>query len=172
MVSPDEALKRLLEGNRRYAQEKSIHPNRDQERRSATIKAQQPFAVILGCSDSRVPAEVLFDAGIGDLFVVRVAGNVLGPIELASIRLATTQLGVNFVFVLGHESCSAVNAVLSKQSDLIAPIADLIDIGAATTLEDAVKTNIKHITAQLSKELDIAVAGGYYSLEIGRVNLI
>jgi len=171
-MTPKEALKRLLDGNKRYVHEESEHPNRDRERRFATAKGQNPFAVILGCADSRVPAEVLFDAGIGDLFVVRVAGNVLGPIELASIRFATEQLGVKLVFVLGHENCGAIDAVLNKKSHLIAPIADLIEIGTSTILEDAVKTNIKHIVDQLTEEIDATALGGYYSLETGKVGLI
>ncbi len=108
-------LKKLLEGNERYVRFESEHPNRSRERLLETAKEQKPFAVIVGCSDSRVAAEILFDQGIGDLFIVRVAGNVVGDIELASIRFAVEQLGVSLIFVLGHENCGAVQAVFTGQ---------------------------------------------------------
>src|SRR5205807_2415474 len=83
-LTPKETLERLVEGNERYATDKLLHPDRTQDRREETVSTQEPFAVILGCSDSRVAPEILFDQGIGDLFPVRVAGNVVGPIELES----------------------------------------------------------------------------------------
>jgi len=166
-------LDRLLEGNKRYVSFESEHPNRSRERLLETAKEQNPFALIVGCSDSRVAAEILFDQGIGDLFIVRVAGNVVGPIELASIRFAVEQLGVSLIFVLGHENCGAVQAVFSGQGDLIKPISDHIEINEAKTLEDAVKNNILHVRDDLKGQFpSVDVQGGYYCLHTGEVSCL
>jgi carbonic anhydrase len=110
-MKPDQALKMLQDGNDRYIAGKPQHPNQDAERRRLTAtKGQYPFAVILGCSDSRVPAEVLFDQGVGDLFVIRVAGNIASVDEVASIEYGTDHLGSPLVVVLGHSHCGAVTA--------------------------------------------------------------
>lgn len=167
-------LERLLEGNRRYSAEKSLHPNRDKERRAETAAAQNPFAVILSCSDSRVASEIIFDQGIGDLFIVRVAGNVVGPLELSSIEFAVHQLGVELVFVVGHENCGAIQAVVSGQGALIAPIANLIQIGQEQTMEQAVKHNVLHVVQTLQKKMGekAHIAGGYYQLSSGLIEVI
>jgi carbonic anhydrase len=108
-VSADAALKALKEGNERYTQAKPIHPNVGKDRRTATtVDGQAPFASILSCSDSRVPLEIIFDQGIGDLFVVRVAGNQANSIETASLEFGTAVLGTPLILVLGHTHCGAV----------------------------------------------------------------
>jgi len=111
-VAPDEALKRLLDGNQRYAVAKAAHPNQTAECRTQIAGGQSPYAIVLGCADSRVPPEVLFDQGLGDLFVVRVAGNVLDDAGLGSLEYAADHLGVHLLVVLGHERCGAVDAAV------------------------------------------------------------
>ncbi len=110
MASPAEALSQLKEGNRRFAEGQAMAPRQDRSRREEVAGGQAPFAAVLGCADSRVPPEVIFDQGLGDLFVVRVAGNVAGAMERGSLELAATELGVKLILVLGHASCGAVSA--------------------------------------------------------------
>jgi carbonic anhydrase len=114
-ITPDEALKILREGNARFVADAHEHPHLNRERRGQTAsQGQKPFAAVLSCSDSRVPVELIFDRGIGDLFVVRVAGNVVGNSELASIEYAVEHLGAPLVVVLGHTKCGAVTAVVKE----------------------------------------------------------
>ncbi|MFF4185035.1 carbonic anhydrase [Streptomyces sp. NPDC001691] len=108
--TPAQALDTLLAGNRRFVAGTPGHPNQDAARRAELAPGQQPFAVLLGCSDSRLAAEIIFDQGLGDLFVVRTAGHVLGPEVLGSIEYATSVLDCRLVVVLGHDSCGAVAA--------------------------------------------------------------
>ncbi|MGW0664004.1 carbonic anhydrase [Streptodolium elevatio] len=108
--SPTETLELLLAGNRRFVDGAPKHPNQDAARRAHLAPAQTPFAVLLGCSDSRLAAEIIFDQGLGDLFVVRTAGHVLGAEVLGSIEYGTGVLGCRLVVVLGHDSCGAVAA--------------------------------------------------------------
>ncbi len=111
-ISPDQALSQLKEGNGRYATGAVKHPNQTPERRKETAtRGQKPFATILSCSDSRVPVEILFDSGIGDLFIVRVAGNVADVDEIGSIEYGVDHLGTPVLLVLGHTRCGAVTAV-------------------------------------------------------------
>jgi carbonic anhydrase len=105
-----EALAELLAGNRRFVTGGRIHPHQDAERRAALAEAQRPFAVVFGCSDSRLAAEIIFDRGLGDLFVVRTAGHIVGPEVLASIEYGVAVLGAPLVVVLGHDSCGAIRA--------------------------------------------------------------
>ncbi len=108
----DEALAKLLEGNARYVEQQRLNPNQTDERRDSLIGGQSPDAIILGCSDSRVPPEIIFDQGLGDLFVIRVAGNVVDDIVLASIEYAAEHLHTPLLMVLGHTNCGAVGAAL------------------------------------------------------------
>ena len=118
MISADEALQRLKEGNRRYVTGgHSADDNVSEERRLNTRSAQTPFAVILGCSDSRVPAEYVFDQGIGDLFVIRVAGNIAASAQIASVEFAISTFGTRLVVVLGHAQCGAIIATLENLED-------------------------------------------------------
>lgn len=115
MVNPLEALERLQVGNRRFVEgHQSRQHGSLREQLEANARSQSPFAVVLGCSDSRVPAEIVFDQGIGDLFVIRVAGNVVAPSQVGSIEFAAEQFGTQLVVVLGHSQCGAVNATLEQ----------------------------------------------------------
>ena len=109
-VAPAEAISKLKEGNGRYAGGNLQHPGQTTERRAELAKSQYPFATIVSCSDSRVPPEIVFDQGLGDLFVVRVAGNVVDDHALGSIEYSVDHLGVRLIVVLGHQSCGAVQA--------------------------------------------------------------
>jgi carbonic anhydrase len=186
--SPDEALERLVSGNKRYADDKTVCPDRHQERRMALISKQKPFAVIVGCSDSRVSPEILFDQGVGDLFVVRVAGNVVGPLEMDSIDYSVAVLKSSVVLVLGHQSCGAVTAVVNGQTADIQEVAKLIEPAVASVrgkpgdpVENAIKANVKRTVEQLKtskifapliQEQKLKIVGGYYHLENGIVELI
>lgn len=185
---PSEGYTRLMQGNARYVKGNLLHPDRDKERRTQTAISQKPFATILGCSDSRVAPEILFDQGIGDLFVVRVAGNVIGPIELASIEYSVIYLGASVLMVLGHEKCGAVDAVLQGITKDIEPIATLIQPAITqakteqgSTLENAIQDNVKNVVKQLEanpvladliKKKKFAVVGGYYDLVSGKVKVL
>jgi carbonic anhydrase len=115
MISAWDALKRLRDGNRRFVSE-----DRDSDtltntaRRQALTAGQEPFAIVLGCSDSRVPAEIVFDQGLGDLFVIRVAGNIVAPSQIASVEFAAERSGTRLVVVLGHSRCGAILATLEE----------------------------------------------------------
>ncbi|MEO6712231.1 MAG: carbonic anhydrase [Mycobacteriales bacterium] len=108
--TPESALAELLAGNQRFVDGTRIHPNQDAEHRATIAVAQQPFAVVFGCSDSRLAAEMIFDRGLGDLFVVRTAGHIVGAEVIASIEYGVTVLGAPLVVVLGHDSCGAILA--------------------------------------------------------------
>src|SRR5690242_15788255 len=115
MISAQEALQRLREGNQRYVEEtRSSDTLTGRVRRRAVAETQEPFAVILGCSDSRVPAEIIFDQGLGDLFVIRVAGNIVAPSQIGSVEFAAERFGLRLVVVLGHSSCGAVTATIEE----------------------------------------------------------
>ncbi|GGC92591.1 carbonic anhydrase [Tersicoccus solisilvae] len=109
-VSPAEAWQRLADGNRRFVAGRSNHPNQDAARRTALVNAQHPFAVIFGCSDSRLAAEIIFDVGLGDVFVIRTAGQVIDDAVLGSLEYSIAVLGVPLIVILGHDSCGAVTA--------------------------------------------------------------
>jgi carbonic anhydrase len=178
-------LKRLMDGNRRYMADQTSNPDRNAYRRQEVAKKQNPFAVIVGCSDSRVPPEIIFDEGIGDLFTVRVAGNVVGPLELDSVEYATEYLGATLVLVLGHESCGAVTTVLKGDLDDIEDVAQLILPAIqnipTNDVEAAVKANVKSTVNYLKQTTllkqsvsqgKIEIQGAYYHLVTGRVELL
>lgn len=187
-MTPKEALEILMSGNERFASDKSLHPDRTSERRQETAQLQEPFAIILGCSDSRVSPEILFDQGIGDLFIVRVAGNVVGSIELDSIDYSALYLHSSLILVLGHENCGAVSAVVSGQTKDIETVASMIQPAAYKTrhltenrLENTVRENVKivvkllrysRVISRLIQEKKIDVVGGYYNFHTGRVELL
>jgi carbonic anhydrase len=120
-ATPDEALRFLLDGNERFVTGGVAHPNQDAERRAEAASQQNPFAVLFGCSDSRVAAEIVFDRGIGDLFVVRTAGHLIGEEVLASIDFAVAVLGTPLVVILSHDSCGAVGAALEAHRSAVTP---------------------------------------------------
>ncbi|WP_416385078.1 carbonic anhydrase [Tersicoccus mangrovi] len=109
-VGPAEAWQRLADGNQRFVSDQSRHPNQDAARRTALVNAQHPFAVIFGCADSRLAAEIIFDVGLGDVFVVRTAGQVIDDAVLGSLEYSVAVLSVPLIVVLGHDSCGAVTA--------------------------------------------------------------
>ena len=123
--SADEALSRLLEGNRRYAANQSAHVNQSESRRRELIGGQQPFATIFGCVDSRVPPELIFDRGLGDLFVIRTAGHVLDDAVLGSLEFGVAELRIPLLVVLGHERCGAVKATLDVIDNHATPEAEI-----------------------------------------------
>ncbi len=187
-MNPTLALKQLVEGNKRYEQEMLLHPNRSKEARITTASGQNPFAIILGCSDSRVSPEIIFDQGIGDLFVVRVAGNVVGPVELDSIEYSALYLKSSIIMVLGHQNCGAIQAVINGQTQeieavasLIIPSLELARSQKGSLIENTVKDNVLYVVdvlrkspvvAKLIKEKKIDVVGGYYDFQTGAVELI
>ena len=120
-ATPDEALRFLLDGNERFVTGRAAHPNQDAERRAEAANEQRPFAVLFGCSDSRVAAEIVFDRGLGDLFVVRTAGHLVGEEVLASVDYAVVVLGTPLVVILSHDSCGAIGAALEAHSSGVTP---------------------------------------------------
>jgi carbonic anhydrase len=186
--TPDQALQNLMEGNQRFSKDKSLHLDRTSERRQELIANQAPFAVIVGCSDSRVAPEIVFDQGIGDLFIVRVAGNVIGPLEQDSIDYSVLYLKSSIIMVLGHENCGAINAVLAGTTKDIESVAELIKPAADATknqktnrLENTIKTNAKMMADQLkdspvlSKLIEkkkLSVVAAYYNFHTGKVEIL
>jgi carbonic anhydrase len=191
-VAPADAVSKLKEGNGRYTSGNLQHPGQTTERRAELTKDQHPFAVILSCSDSRVPPEIVFDQGLGDLFVVRVAGNVIDDHGLGSIEYAVDHLGARLIVVLGHQSCGAVKAAKetiaakSKASghiqSLVTAIRPVVEATAKDDLDTTVKANVKHVVQALRSSTpilkakvdsgEVQVIGGYYSLDTGAVSLL
>lgn len=127
-ATPATALRWLLEGNERFISGNRIHPHQDADRRTALAPAQRPFAVLFGCSDSRLAAEIIFDRGLGDLFVVRTAAHVVGPEVLGSIEYAVATLETPLIAVLGHDSCGAIAATLDAVQHGITPSGFMRDV--------------------------------------------
>jgi carbonic anhydrase len=162
MISAREALERLREGNRRFASGvRSSDTLISQARRSELAAAQEPFAIILGCSDSRVPAEIVFDQGLGDLFVIRVAGNIVASSQIGSVEFAAERFGTPLVVVLGHSRCGAVLATLEElmrprenQSRNLRSIVDRIrpsvEALLATELRDDPEALVRHAVGPTS----------------------
>jgi carbonic anhydrase len=193
-MSPDEALTLLKEGNARYVENTAKHPNQDQDRRTlTTTKGQHPYATVLGCSDSRVPPEVLFDAGIGDIFVIRVAGNVADTDETGSIEYGVDHLGTPVLVVMGHTRCGAVTAVVQKAEvhgsipSLVANIKPAVakakarnpGLGGDGLVEEAVKANVWQAVEDLlrtsqalrdrTKAGTVKIVGAVYDIETGKI---
>ena len=191
-MTPDEALKKLMDGNQRFVQGKLSNPNQDTVRLTEVAQGQSPFAAILSCADSRVPPEILFDQGLGDLFVVRDAGNVATPEEIGSLEYAVAILGSQVLLVLGHQSCGAVTAALqggdfSENIDLLLgqikpAVADFQgQQDDRDALKNAIEANVEFqvervksspIVSEKIEEGSLKVVGGYYNLETGEVSLI
>ncbi len=191
MPSPDVALQQLMDGNKRFIETSQTHPNQDSERRIALGNGQEPFAAVLACADSRVPPEVLFDQGLGDLFVVRVAGNILNDQLLGSLEYAAAHLNTPLIEVLGHTSCGAIGAV-AEGAELEGHIASLIpaiqpavdkvkdqegNLTDNAAMEVARMTaeqliNSEPIMADLVKAGKLKVVPAFYELESGEINLL
>jgi carbonic anhydrase len=198
MVSAREALERLREGNRRFVSSTRGNTVAGPARPIQLAPDQEPFAIILGCSDARVPAEIVFDQGLGDLFVIRVAGNIVAPSQIGSIEFAAERFGTRLVVVLGHSRCGAVLATLEElrrptenQSPNLRSIVDFIrpsveallsrDIvyEPADLVRDAIRANVRvsaghlrhgsAILEQLVRNEGLLVVGAEYSLETGIV---
>lgn len=191
ILSNEHALQKLTEGNKRYAAGKPVYPNQTMKRREEVAKNQSPFAVIISCSDSRVPPEIIFDRGLGDLFVVRVAGNIVGDVVMGSIEYAVEHLGVQLTVVLGHNRCGVVDAAIKSDGfhgsidSLIKAIKPAVERAKSQTgnLQDnAVKANVKIVVDQLKsskpilcelvKNNKLMIIGAFYDLDSGLVDTI
>jgi len=200
MIDAVSALKRLQKGNKRFVDGlRSIETMMTHTKRDELTGGQEPFAIILGCSDSRVPAEIVFDQGLGDLFVIRVAGNIVAPSQIGSVEFAASQFNTRLVVVLGHSQCGAICATVeelkrpnAEQSLNIKAIVDRIRPSVepfkATELwnddnalvEQAMRANVRasanqlrhgsSILENLSENHDLLIVGAEYSLETGEVN--
>jgi len=147
MISAQEALERLKEGNRRFVSEDwSTQTLPSGTRRREVAAGQQPFAIILGCSDSRVPAEMVFDQGLGELFVIRVAGNIVAPSQIGSVEFAAERFGTRLVIVLGHSKCGAIQATveeLERPSGMRSPNLRSIVDRVRPSVEELLKTDLR-----------------------------
>ena len=199
MVSAREALERLREGNRRFASNAKADETLIGQRLAEGADGQEPFAIILGCSDSRVPAEIIFDQGLGDLFVIRVAGNIVAPSQIGSVEFAATKFGTRLVVVLGHSRCGAIEETLSQLQepsenrsrnlrsivDFVRPsVESLLAQGLGDNPDEligqAVRSNVRasarqlrhgsEILEELEREQGLVIVGAEYSLESGFVD--
>lgn len=191
-TSPTRAWAELARGNARFAADEATHPNADAQQRRLVSTAQKPFAVVLGCSDSRVAAELVFDRGLGDLFVVRTAGHALDTAVLGSVEFAVEMLGVRVLVVLGHDSCGAVTAAMAARHEGTVPggfVRDIVErvTTSVLTAEHRGETSVagivrEHVQATASQLLErsetvrgavddgrLGVVGAYYTLADGLV---
>jgi carbonic anhydrase len=192
--TPDDALNNLMAGNARYMQGSPIHPNQSAERQAEVAQGQHPWAAILGCIDSRVPPELVFDQGLGDLFVARTAGQVIDNVVLGSLEFAVEE-GVKLIMVLGHQSCGAVNATiqtLQTNGHAEGQIATLVEAIKPAVIEaqsqpgdlldNAVRANValeveylkssSQVISQALGQGTIELVGARYDLGTGAVNVI
>lgn len=199
MLTPDDGLQRLVEGNRRFASGRSRNHGSAIERRIALSAGQAPFAVILGCSDSRVPPELIFDQHLGDLFVIRVAGNVALPSQVGSVEFAVELLGARLIVVLGHSRCGAIVATLDaieskidSRSPNLGAIVDAVrpavepliesEPDRDTLVESAIRANVvaaaghlassSHLLAARIGREELRVVGAEYAFDTGLVELL
>ena len=186
--TPEEALAALIAGNERYVDERSINPRSDMERVEETAPHQAPFAAVVGCSDSRVPVELLFDQGIGDIFVIRTAGNnVNSEMVMGSVDYAIEHLGVKVLLVLGHGSCGGVTGAISEDGHEHGNIGHLLGtiredvsdyVGKVENLDDAIRhhTHVQverilaypHVAEKIEKG-ELLVKAAYYDVNTGKV---
>ena len=191
-LSADEALKKLKQGNERFVQLHQKHPDESKKRRQEMLKGQHPFAVILSCSDSRVPLELIFDQGLGDLFEIKNAGNVLDDHVIGSIEYAVMHCGVKLIVIMGHQDCGAINATLSGVSetqyiksleDSIQPAIDKCkQKGLEITSDNVVKMHViqdieelmqkDHYLVDYMKKHKVKIIPAYYHLDTGKVDFL
>lgn len=190
-VDPDQALKMMLDGNNRYVSGAATRPHQTEARRQEVAKGQKPFAMVLSCADSRVPPEILFDQGLGDLFVVRVAGNIATNEGIGSLEYGAAVLGARLVMVLGHEYCGAVDAAFKGQDvpgniksvvSSIAPAVAHVKAKPNPTLDAATVENVKivleainsksTILSDMVKKGTMKIVGASYDLDTGHVSLV
>lgn len=186
-LTPAEALDRLMLGNQRFVENHMACPVDNPNRRIETAEKQTPFAIILGCSDSRVSPELTFSQGVGDIFVVRIAGNTVSPIALDSIEYSVIHNHSVIIIVLGHENCGAVDAVFNNNTKdipdvakLIQPVVNKVKKLPNPTIHDAIIANIQNSVAAVKaspviqkymQENKVMVRGAYYHLASGQVEL-
>ncbi|HEY9611164.1 carbonic anhydrase [Allocoleopsis sp.] len=189
--NPDAALKRLMDGNQRFVKQNSKHPDQSKARMKEVAQAQHPFATVLSCADSRVAPEILFDEGIGDLFDIRVAGNIVIPEVLGSIEYAVAILGTPVLMVLGHERCGAVTAAVQAERlpghigsfvKAIKPAISRTKGQSGDPVDNAVVANVQYqieklkrsstILSTRSQDGKLKIVGGRYDLDTGEVILI
>lgn len=189
-INPDLALQKLMTGNQRFVNKKRENPNQTVARLTEVARGQKPFAAVLGCADSRFPTEIIFDQGLGDLFVCRVAGNVATPEEIGSLEFGTLVLGAKVIIVIGHKRCGAVDATIKgaqvpgQIGSLLAAIQPAVESSKnlpGDRLENATKANVllqterlkaSPVISQLIKEGKLKVVGGYYDLDTGAVSMV
>jgi len=190
-ISGESAQQKLIDGNKRYVNAKLSHPNQTDQRRTEVAKGQHPFAAIVSCSDSRVPPEIIFDQGLGDLFVIRLAGNILDDAALGSLEYAVEHLGVKYIMVLGHERCGAVDATvkggevpghISSLVKAIQPAVEKVKNQPGDLLDNAVRANVTMVVQQLKssgpileelvKKDALTIAGARYDLDDGEVTIL
>jgi carbonic anhydrase len=195
MISAQEALIRLRDGNRRFVNSQATS---NQEHRASLVSGQEPFAIVLGCSDSRVPSELVFDQGFGDLFVIRVAGNIVAPSQIGSVEFAAARFGTRLVVVMGHSQCGAITATLEELSGRaetssrnlrsivtrVRPSVEAVLSGQPTEdlsvlMQAAIRANVRasanhlrhgsELLERLISDEGLLVVGAEYSLETGIV---
>lgn len=190
-LSADEVLSDLMAGNQHFAKSEMNHPHQDHKRMLELSKGQHPVAAVLTCSDSRVPPEIVFDKGLGDLFVIRVAGNVLDNNIIASVEYATEHLGTPLVIVLGHTKCGAVSAAVEHGKDTnhimqlvkeIEPAINQAKCQKGDEIENVIINNVINVTNELKnsqpllnsqiKEGKVKIIGAVYDIETGKVEII
>jgi carbonic anhydrase len=189
-LSPDTVLQKLMEGNQRFVDHRPQYPDQSALRLQEVAQAQHPFATILSCADSRAPAEIVFDQGIGDIFDVRIAGNIATPEAIGSIEYAVVLLSSPLVMVMGHERCGAVTAAVKNQSlpgDIstfvraIKPALKNIKNQPGDAVENAVVANVQYQIERLkrskllTKQVELGklkIVGGRYDLDTGKVTII
>jgi carbonic anhydrase len=187
---PSRTLTELLAGNRRFVAGRAVHPHQTLARMRELAKGQHPSAIILGCADSRVPPEVLFDKGLGDLFIVRVAGNLVNDENLGSIEYAVEHLGSRLIVVLGHERCGAVSAAVQggeapghvgKLLEALHPSIEESKGKPGDAVENAMRANVTHMVSlivademlePMIKSGKVKVVGARYALTSGAVSLV
>lgn len=194
VANADEALQRLLEGNQRYATNKSTDLNESQNRRTEVAGGQSPFATIFSCVDSRVPPELIFDRGLGDIFVIRTAGHVVDSAVLGSLQFGVAELKIPLLVVLGHEKCGAVKATVEAVEnnataeaeinwlvDGIRPAVEAAKAQPGDLLDNAVKANVSltvehlkssSILSEAVEKGELQIVGARYDLDTGLVEVI
>ena len=189
-ITPDKALQELLDGNERFANKKRRNPHQTYSRLVEVAKGQKPFASILSCADSRVPSEIVFDQGLGDLFVCRVAGNIATREEIGSLEFGSLVLGSKVIIVVGHERCGAVDATIKGAQvpgqigsllEAIRPSVESTKEQSGDKVENACKANIlsqikklksSSVLSKLIDEEKLIIVGGYYDLDTGRISRV
>ncbi|WP_265273960.1 carbonic anhydrase [Nostoc sp. KVJ3] len=189
-VTPDKALQELLDGNDRFVKRKRKNPHQSYTRLVEVAKGQKPFASVLGCADSRVPSEIVFDQGLGDLFVCRVAGNIATPEEIGSLEFGSLVLGSKVIMVVGHKRCGAVDAAIKgaqvpgQIGSLLAAIKPSVESSKGQSgdkVENACKANVlsqvkklksSTVLSELISAEKLKIVGAYYDLDTGKISIL